>query len=104
MAQIRLRPAAAAAKTFDLAVNIGSTHAIKCLQRALRACGHHVSEDGSLGAETALAATHADGAALISALRSEAASYYRVTAALSRGRRANADREFLTGWLNRAYE
>ena len=97
-------PTAAAAKTFDLAVNIGSTHAIVCLQRALRACGHRVSEDGALGAETALAATHADGAALISALRSEAASYYRVTAALSRGRRANADREFLNGWLNRAYE
>ena len=97
-------PAAAAAKTFDLAVNIGPAHAIECLQRALRACGHRVSEDGSLGAETTLASARADGGALISALRSEAASYYRVTAALTRGPRQNADREFLTGWLNRAYE
>jgi lysozyme family protein len=97
-------PAAAAAKTFDLAVNIGPAHAIECLQRALRACGHRVSEDGSLGAETTLASARADSAALISALRSEAASYYRVTAALTRGPRQNADREFLTGWLNRAYE
>jgi len=97
-------PAAAAAKTFDLAVNIGPAHAIVCLQRALRACGRRVSEDGSLGAETALAATRADPAELISALRSEAASYYRVTAAMSRGPRRNADSEFLTGWLNRAYE
>ena len=97
-------PAAAAAKTFDLAVNIGSAHAIVCLQRALRACGHRVSEDGALGAETTLATTHADSIALISALRSEAASYYRVTAALARGPRANADNEFLKGWLNRAYE
>jgi len=32
-------PAAAAAKTFDLAVNIGAGCAIQCLQRALRACG-----------------------------------------------------------------
>lgn len=97
-------PTAAAAKTFDLAVNIGPAHAIECLQRALRACGHRVSEDGSLGAETALAAAGAHSAALISALRSEAAAYYRVTAALARGPRANADREFLAGWLNRAYE
>ena len=97
-------PTGAAAKTFDLAVNVGSAHAIKCLQRALRACGDRVSEDGTLGAETALAAARADSAALISALRSEAASYYRVTAALARGPRANADREFLNGWLNRAYE
>jgi lysozyme family protein len=97
-------PDAAAAKTFDLAVNIGSAHAIVCLQRALRACGHRVSEDGSLGAETALAATRADSAALISALRSEAASYYRVTAALARDPRRNADQQFLNGWLNRAYE
>ena len=97
-------PTAAAAKTFDLAVNIGSAHAIVCLQRALRACGHRVSEDGSLGAETALAAARADSAALISALRSEAASYYRVTAALARGPRRNGDQEFLQGWLNRAYE
>jgi lysozyme family protein len=97
-------PAAAAAKTFDLAVNMGPAHAIECLQRALRACGHRVSEDGALGAGTALAASRADPAALTSALRSEAAAYYRVAAALARGPRADADREFLSGWLNRAYE
>jgi lysozyme family protein len=97
-------PAAAAAKTFDLAVNIGPAHAVVCLQRALRACGRRVSEDGSLGDETALAATRAEADALISALRSEAAAYYRVTAAVARGPRANNDREFLSGWLNRAYE
>jgi lysozyme family protein len=97
-------PTAAAAKTFDLAVNVGPAHAIECLQRALRACGHRVSEDGMLGAGTALAAARADSAALISALRSEAASYYRVSAALARGRRADGDREFLEGWLNRAYQ
>ncbi len=97
-------PSGAAAKTFDLAVNIGPAHAIECLQRALRACGHRVSEDGVLGEGTALAAAHADSASLIVALRSEAAGYYRVSAALARGPRANADREFLDGWLNRAYE
>ncbi len=38
------------------------------------------------------------------ALRAEAAGYYRALAALERGRRAGGDQEFLTGWLNRAYE
>ena len=93
-------PAPAAAKTFDLSANMGPAHAIECLQRALRACGHRVSEDGALGEATVLAASRADSASLIAALRSEAASYYRVTASQSR----NGNQEFLDGWLNRAYE
>ena len=32
-------PGPIAAKTFDLAVNIGPDHAVRCVQRALRACG-----------------------------------------------------------------
>src|SRR5207244_1797640 len=32
-------PGPIAAKVFDLAVNIGPAHAVRCLQRALRACG-----------------------------------------------------------------
>ncbi len=92
-------PAAAAAKTFDLAVNIGAGHAIECLQRALRACGRRVTEDGVIGEGTALEAGRANPAALMAAIRAEAAGHYRVTAALVPG-----DREFLDGWLNRAYE
>jgi lysozyme family protein len=91
-------PAAVAAKTFDLAVNIGASHAIECLQRALRACGRPVTEDGVLCAATAAEASRADASALMSAMRSEAAGYYRLVAA-----RAPADREFLKGWLIRAY-
>jgi lysozyme family protein len=97
-------PAAAAAKTFDLAVNVGAGHAIRCLQRALRSCARPVNEDGLIGPATALAAGQADPAALLAALRSEAACYYRLTAALARGNRKDGDREFLKGWLNRAYE
>ena len=96
-------PDAVAAKTFDLAVNVGARHAIQCLQRALRACGSPVTEDGLLGPATALAARRADAASLIAALRSEAAGYYRLTSALARGPRKDNDREFLKGWLNRAY-
>jgi lysozyme family protein len=97
-------PASAAVKTFDLAVNMGAGHAIECLQRALRACGMRVDEDGVIGAGTALAARRAEPGALMAAMRSEAAGYYRTAAALARGNRADNDREFLKGWLNRAYE
>ncbi|HVA81517.1 MAG TPA: glycosyl hydrolase 108 family protein [Candidatus Binataceae bacterium] len=97
-------PGPIAAKVFDLAVNMGPAHAIGCVQRALRAAGHRITEDDVLGPETAAAAQRAEPLALMAALRSEAAGYYRVTAALARDSRAGGDREFLTGWLNRAYE
>ncbi|MGH7935217.1 MAG: glycoside hydrolase family 108 protein [Candidatus Binataceae bacterium] len=97
-------PGLAGVKLFDLAVNIGPVHAAKCLQRALRACGKPLLEDGVLGKQTCAAAAAANQLALIAALRSEAAGYYRILAALARGRRPNGDREFLAGWLNRAYE
>jgi lysozyme family protein len=91
-------PAAPAAKTFDLSVNIGARSAIQCLQRALRACGMPVIEDGVLSSATALAARRADLAALMAALRSELAGHYRLVAA---NQKHGAD--FLNGWLNRAY-
>jgi lysozyme family protein len=97
-------PGLIGAKLFDLAVNIGPEHAMKCLQRALRACGRRVEEDGVLGRATITAASAANRLALVAALRSEAAGYYRVLAATSRGRREDGDRDFLCGWLNRAYE
>ena len=91
-------PAAVAAKTFDLAVNMGASNAIECLQRALRASGAPVTEDGAMGPATALAAARADPAALMSAMRSEFAAHYRLVAA-----KQNRDQVFLKGWLNRAY-
>ena len=45
-------PGPIAAKVFDLAVNIGPAHAVRCLQRALRACGRRLTEDGALGRAT----------------------------------------------------
>lgn len=97
-------PEPIAAKLFDLAVNIGPDHAVRCLQRALRACSRRVTEDGALGRATIAAAAAANQIAMLAALRSEAAGYYRALAALERGRRSGGDREFLNGWLNRAYE
>jgi lysozyme family protein len=91
-------PAAIAVKTFDLAVNMGGSNAIECLQRALRASGVPVTEDGAMGPATVTAAERADPAALMSAMRSEFAAHYRLIAA-----KQNRDQEFLKGWLNRAY-
>lgn len=91
-------------KVFDIAIDIGPEHSIKCLQRAVRAYGSNMVEDGIIGDATVNTVnTCADPGALLAAFRSEAAGYYRTLAALERGKRPDGDREFLKGWLNRAY-
>jgi lysozyme family protein len=97
-------PAAIAVKLFDLSVNMGPAHAAHCLQRALRACGTTVVEDGALGSATIAGVGRAHGEALLAALRSEAAGYYR---AASERLNAKGERDaaaFLAGWLSRAYQ
>lgn len=99
-------PPAVAVKLFDLAVNMGARRAVRLLQRALRACGRPVTDDGLLGPQTIRAAwdVHEEwspgnaDAALLAALRSEAAGYYRVLVA--KNPRLSV---FEHGWLNRAY-
>lgn len=91
-------PDSIAIKTFDLAVNLGHKTAVRCLQRALQACGLRVVIDGVLGTETCGAAQQSDQKALMASLRSEAAGEYRLRVARS------ADQiVFQGGWLNRAY-
>src|SRR5690606_11925483 len=89
-----------AAKAFDLAVNMAPAVAHRCLQRALHACGQrHVTIDGVLGPQTIGAANAVrPRAALLAALRAEAAAYYR---ALVERRPELA--KFERGWLNLAY-
>jgi len=91
-------PEAVAIKVYDLAVNLGEQTAIRCLQRALRACGLRVKIDGRLGPETCGAAGRAEVAALMAALRSEAAGEYRLRVARDAGQGV-----FRDGWINRAY-
>lgn len=91
-------PEVIAIKVFDLAVNLGHKTVVTCLQRALHACGLHVTIDGFLGTETCGAATQVDQTALIAALRSEAAGEYRLRVARSKDQVV-----FQNGWLNRAY-
>jgi lysozyme family protein len=94
-------PAPIAVKLFDLSVNMGPAHAAQCLQRALRACAITVADDGALGNATIAGATRAHPEALLAALRSEAAGYYR---AASQRAGAKGGAEFLAGWLRRAYQ
>ncbi|MBU1701436.1 MAG: peptidoglycan-binding protein [Candidatus Eisenbacteria bacterium] len=91
-------PEPVASKVFDLAVNLGDQTAVICLQRALRACGLRVKVDGLLGLKTCGASRRADAAALMAALRSEAAGEYRLRVARDADQAA-----FRDGWLNRAY-
>ena len=97
-------PGALAVKVFDLSVNMGPAHAVRCLQRALRACGTTVVEDSALGNATISAAKRADGGALLAALRSEAAGYYRAMTEMSASRPGGGEEDVLAGWLNRAYQ
>ena len=88
-----------ASKMLDIAVNVGNHSATVILQRALRAVGHHVKEDGLIGNETISAVNMSEGHEIVVALKSETAGYYRLIA------QANTSQKvFLTGWLNRAYK
>jgi lysozyme family protein len=87
-----------ATKFFDLAVHTGIPQAVKLIQRALRATGTQVVEDGIIGPITLAAINGADPTDLLAALKSEAAGYYRLIA------NANPSQQrFIEGWLNRAY-
>jgi lysozyme family protein len=64
----------------------------------LRSVGINVQEDGLLGPVTLSATNNADTNALLAAIKSEAAGYYRLIAAKN-----PSQQKFLNGWLNRAY-
>jgi lysozyme family protein len=87
-----------AMKFFDLCVNMGIPQAVKLIQRALRATGKQVTEDGIIGSLTLAAINKADSTDLLAALKSESAGYYRLIA------NANpSQKRFIEGWLSRAY-
>lgn len=87
-----------AIKCFDLSVNMGLNTGARILQRALRATNQNVVEDGIVGNETMSSVNKTDATSLLSALKSEAAGYYRLIA-----NNNSTQRRFLRGGLNRAY-
>jgi len=93
----RIRHQVTATKYFDACVNMGNKQATLIVQRACKANGFPVEEDGVLGPET-LKALNSCGAGLLPAMRSEAAGFYRALAAQKPSMQV-----FLNGWLKRAY-
>jgi len=91
-------PAKIAPKIFDLAVNMGAKQAHKLLQRACRAAGADLAEDGIIGPQTRFVIQGLDQWALLTALRSEAAGFYRVLIA-----QKPKFKKYQNGWLRRAY-
>lgn len=89
---------AVATKLFDLAVNMGAAQAHKIVQRAVRACWFPLADDGVLGPKTLSSINAAEPRALLAAMKSEAAGFYRQLAATK-----PPLGKFLAGWLNRAY-
>lgn len=87
-----------AIKVFDFCVNMGPRGAHRVVQRALRASGRVVVEDGILGPNTLAATNFVSGPMLVVGLRSEAAGYYRTLVAKRAVRK-----KWISGWLNRAY-
>jgi lysozyme family protein len=77
---------------------MGIAQAVRLIQRALRAAGTLVIEDGIIGPITLAAINKADFSDLLAALKSEAAGYYRLVAKIN-----PTQRRFIEGWLLRAY-
>lgn len=95
----KLLPPDIAIKSFDLAVNMGSSQANKLLQRSVRACGKaRLVDDGLLGPASLKALSAQSPDALLAAYRSHAAGFYQLLAA-----QRPKSRKYLAGWLNRAY-
>lgn len=91
-----------AVKIFVACINMGPYQAHLCLQRALNCVGFKLSEDGQLGIKTLEAINRTGNPewnfAILCTYRSELAGFYRVLAA-----KDATQKEFLNGWLKRAY-
>ena len=94
----RVTYAKVAIKLFDISVNTGLKVAARILQRAVRASGIMLNEDGIIGERTIHSVNKIDGEILLSALKSEIAGYYRII--ITKNDRLKV---FENGWLNRAY-
>ena len=91
-------PPAVAVKLFDIAIPVGPAPAFRALQRACRAAGRTVAEDGVLGRETIAAACALPEGVLLAALKSELAAHFRTLVAADPRKH-----RFIGGWLTRAY-
>lgn len=97
-----------AEKIFDMTVNMGPRQSHKNAQRALRAAGEDVVDDGIIGPATRSALNRASSGCVLAAMRSEQAGFYRMLIARNASLRKEGIhvpdfRVFEKGWLRRAY-
>lgn len=90
---------AIATKFFDFIVLFGVRAATIVLQRAIRAGGIIIQDDGIFGSQTLLGALFCEAKILLIGLKCEGACYARLIA-----QKNPAQQKFLNGWLNRAYK
>ena len=94
----RIQDQVIATKVFSLSINMIYHAENKCLQRAVRAAsGVTLTDDGVIGETTLNAVNACDSKLLLAALKSESAGYYRSI-------KYAGSEDYLTGWLNRAYD
>jgi lysozyme family protein len=96
----KIKSTQVASKIFNNTVNMGPKQSHIILQRALYAvecCD--VVEDGIFGSRTLEATNKANKKALIAAIRSESAGFYRILVS-----QKPSQNKFIRGWLKRAYK
>jgi len=87
-----------AGRLFNFAVNAGNKAVNIICQRAIRACGVNLEDDGIIGVKTLEALKTIDYSNFDIALKCEIAGYYRCIVAKN-----PTQDKFIKGWLNRAY-
>lgn len=95
----KIENAYVATKLLDVAVHCGVRGGARILQRALLAAGAKVTQDEIIGVKTVAACNTVDQNALLAAMKSEAAAYYRIVAI-----KQPSQEKFLNGWIQRAYK
>lgn len=85
-------------RVLSFSVNMGPKQGHKIIQRAVRACGYYVKDDGWIGPVTLSHLNSVETKMLIVGIRSESAGFYRALAMKN-----DKYVRYLEGWLNRAY-
>lgn len=88
-----------ATKIFDISINIGPANMHRILQRSVNFVSYtNLKVDGIIGPMTINATNNSDFDILLEEIKHQTAEYYYFLV-----KRNNKLREFLFGWLNRAY-
>lgn len=95
-------------KVMDMTVNMGPRQSHRNAQRAIRACGARIVDDGIIGPATRSALNSVNEHSVVAAMRSEQAGFYRMLIARNGALRKEGIHVpdfsvFRDGWLRRAY-